>query len=381
MTQPEGFDDHSGRVCLLRKSLYELKQAPRCWNQCFVNFLEEHELRASNADPCLFVRHTNGKKLFIVIYVDDGLVVGTDQVEVEEFMDQLTQTFKITRGSLTQFLGMSITKLSDGSIFLNQSAYAKKILSRFNMDCANPVSTPSDKSHVSNDEENEPVGKDVPYRQAVGSLMYLAIATRPDLSYAISVVSENLETPKSSDWCSVKRVFKYLKGSVDLGLLFKSNGCKDLHIYSDADYAGDVMSRRSRTGMISVYSGGPLSWMSQKQRSVVLSTTEAEYVAASESSKELIWLKRLLGDMTTLGTTSLLVDNASAIKLVKNPEYHKRSKHIDVRYHFVREKYLEGEMLVKHVPGESQLADIMTKPLPAVRFQELSVMIGLISLK
>lgn len=381
MTQPEGFDDESGRVCLLRKSLYGLKQAPRCWNLCFVNFLEGHELRASNADPCLFIRHRGEKKLFIVIYVDDGLVVGTDQVEVEEFMDQLTQTFKITRGSLTQFLGMSITKLSDGSIFINQSAYAKKILSRFNMDCANPVSTPSDKSYVANDKENEPVGKDVPYRQAVGSLMYLSIATRPDLSYAISVVSENLETPRSSDWCAVKRIFKYLKGTVDLGLLFKSDGCKDLHIYSDADYAGDVVSRHSRTGTISVYSGGPLSWMSRKQRSVVLSTTEAEYVAASESSKELIWLKRLLGDMTALGTTSLLVDNASAIKLVKNPEYHKRSKHIDVRYHFVREKYLEGEMLVKHVPGKSQLADIMTKPLPAIRFQELSVGIGLISLK
>jgi len=380
MTQPEGFNDKSGRVCRLYKSLYGLKQSPRCWNQCFVDFVKKQNLKASTADPCLFVRQKDGKKLFVAIYVDDGLVAGTDEVEVEEFMDQLAHSFQITRGSLGQFLGMSITQLSDSSIFVNQSAYAKKVLSRFQMDCANPVATPSDKSYVSNDEQNDPIGKEIPYRQAVGSLMYLAIATRPDLAYAISVVSENLENPKTSDWCAVKRIFKYLKGTVDFGLLYKAD-CHpcELEVYSDADYAGDVKTRRSRTGMVSKFSGGAISWMSQKQKSVVLSTTEAEYVAASESAKELIWLKRLLGDITTFETPSLLVDNASAVKLAKNPEYHKRSKHVDVRYHFVREKFIEGELHIKHVPGTLQVADIMTKPLASVRFKELCNLLGLFS--
>ena len=381
MTQPEGFDDNSGRVCKLLKSLYGLKQSPRCWNQCFVNFMKNQELEVSTADPCLFIRHRADKKLFVVIYVDDGLVAGTDKVEVEEFMNQLSQSFQITRGSLNQYLGMNISRLDDGSVFVNQCAYAKKILSKFHMDCANPVSTPSDKSFVLDDTENKLLGKEVPYRQAVGSLMYLATATRPDLAYAISIVSENLENPRTSDWCAVKRIFKYLKGTVDFGLLYQTK-ChpNELKVYSDADYAGDIKTRRSRSGMVSSFSGAAISWMSQKQKSVVLSTTEAEYVAASEGSKELIWLKHLLSEITDIETPSLLVDNASAVKLVKNPEYHKRSKHIDVRYHFVREKFLDGELRIQHVPGEMQLADIMTKPLPSVRFKELCALLGLYSL-
>ncbi|KAF8774799.1 Copia protein like [Argiope bruennichi] len=344
MTQPEGFNDNSGRVCKLHKSLYGLKQAPRCWNRCFVNFMKDQELKVSTADPCLFIRHKNDKKLLVVIYVDDGLAAGTDKVEVEEFMSQLGHSFQITRGSLNQFLDMNITRLNDGSIFVNQCAYLKKVLSKFHMDSANSVSTPSDKSFVFDDTENKLIGKEVPYRQAVGSLMYLATATRPDLAYAISIVSENLENPRTSDWCAVKRIFKYLRGTVDFGLLYQAK-ChpNNLEVYSDADYA------------------------------------EAEYVAASESAKELIWLKHLLSDITNLEIPSLLVDNASAVKLAKNPEYHKRSKHIDVRYHFVREKFIDGELFIKHVPGEMQLADIMTKPLPSVRFKELRTLLGLLS--
>ncbi|KAF8777457.1 Retrovirus-related Pol polyprotein like [Argiope bruennichi] len=308
------------------------QNSPRCWNQCFVNFMKDQELKVSTADPCLFIRHKNDKKLLVVIYVDDGLAGGTDRVEVEEFMSQLGHSFQITRGSLNQFL------------------------------------------------ENKLIGKEVPYRQAVGSLMYLATATRPDLAYAISIVSENLENHRTSDWCAVKRIFKYLRGTVDFGLLYQAK-ChpNKLEVYSDADYAGDLKTRRSRTGMVSKFSCGALSWMSQKQKSVVLSTTEAEYVAANESAKELIWLKHLLSDITNLETPSLLVDNASAVKLAKNPEYHKRSKHIDVRYHFVREKFIDGELFIKHVPGEMQLADIMTKPLPSVRFKELRTLLGLFS--
>ncbi|KFM56508.1 Copia protein, partial [Stegodyphus mimosarum] len=240
MTQPEGFNDNSGRVCKLHKSLYGLKQAPRCWNQCFVNFMKDQVPEVSTADPCLFIRHRTAKKLLVVIYVDDGLAAGTDKVEVEEFMSQLSHAFQITRGSLNQFLGGW------------QS--------------------------------------DVP-----------CTATRPDLAYAISIVSENLENPRTSDWCAVKRIFKYLKGTVDFGLLYQAK-ChpNELEVYSDADYAGDLKTRRSRTGMVSKFSCGALSWISQKQKSVVLSTTEAEYVAASESAKELIWLKHLLSDMTKL---------------------------------------------------------------------------------
>lgn len=179
---------------------------------------------------------------------------------------------------------------------------------------------------------------------------------------------------------AVKRIYRYLKGTTNYGLLFQKK-CKEkgLQVFSDSDFAGDAATRRSRTGIVSIYLGAAISWLSQKQRCVTLSSTEAEYVAASEGTKELIWLKSLLNEVIKISCTpTLLMDNVGAIKLAKNPEFHKRTKHVEVKYHFVREKYQEGSICVEHVSTEDMVADIMIKPLGRQKFERFRQRLGLV---
>ncbi|XP_014293571.1 uncharacterized protein [Halyomorpha halys] len=192
---------------------------------------------------CLFVKKCrNGHRLMVAIYVDDGIIVG-DRKEIDQFLSDLTMEFQITTGSLDSFLGMQIKRNKDG-IFVHQEAYTKNILSRFNMIDSNPVSTPSE------EVKDSPLEKSVPYRQAVGSLLYLAMTTRPELSYAVSTVSEVLDCPKKSDWQAVKRIFKYLNGTREYGLFYKTDTKLKLDCYSDSDFENDNLSRRSRTGVL-----------------------------------------------------------------------------------------------------------------------------------
>ncbi|KFD60198.1 hypothetical protein M514_09835 [Trichuris suis] len=241
---------------------------------------------------------------------------------------------------------------------------------------ANKVSTPC----VKHTQETEEVLDDnTPYRSAVGSLMYLAIATRPDIAFAVSTASQKLESPTKADWEAVKRIFKYLRGTTDFGILYKGKAnSRGLEAYSDADFAGDVKLRKSMSGVVCKYNGAIITWLSNKQQLTALSTCEAEYIAASEGAKEVIWLTGLLKELgIKLKTPMLKIDNAGAEKLVRNPEFHKRTKHIAVKYHFVREKFLNGDFDIEHVASTEQLADIMTKPLGRVRFRELRDGLGL----
>lgn len=375
MTQPEGFDDGSGRVCRLKKSLYGLKQSPRCWNDKFNSFMVENDFIRSTADPCIYVRSREKEKLLVAIYVDDGLIAGSTNNAVNKFLDLLKSKFQITIGSLDSFLGMQIEQ-RESSLFVSQTAYTEKILQRFDMAESKPMNTPAENNRSENQSMN-PIEKSIPYRSAVGSLMYLACATRPDIAYAVSKVARSMAEPTSADWISVKRIFRYLRGTTNHGLLYTSSE-DELCAYSDADLAGDPGTRRSTNGFVSLIGGTAVSWTSQLQKSVALSTTEAEFVAASEGAKELIWLKRLLNEICgKSGVPVLFVDNASAIKLVKNPEFHKRSKHIEVRYYFVRELFQNGDIFVEHVSSENQLGDMFTKPLNAKKFSTLCNKIGL----
>ena len=373
MKQPMGYEDGSNRVCKLRKSLYGLKQSSRCWNKRFKDFLAKYGMLCSDADPCLFYSQGEGRKLLIALYVDDGLVAYQETNEMLQFLSELETEFRVTYAPATCFLCLEIEQQNDGSIFINQAQYVRRLLDKFNMIDCNTVSTPIDKFHVAQDDTDKLIDDNVPFREAVGSLLYLATGTRSDISFAVSVVSQALSNPTKRHWEMIKRILRYLKGTADIGILYKHGHDKNLlTTYSDADYAGDTLTRRSTSGVLCLYMGGPISWLSQKQRSVALSTTEAEYMAASEATKEIIWLVRLFKEITTMTAIPLLrIDNLSAVKLVHNPVYHKRSKHIDVRYHFVREKCEEGQLLVEHVCGQEQLADILTKPLAKDRFEKL----------
>ncbi|UYV60529.1 hypothetical protein LAZ67_1001422 [Cordylochernes scorpioides] len=339
--QPEGFNNGTDLVWKLKKSLYGLKQSPRCWNQKIVNFMKERCLKESTADPCLFFRKTNDHLLIIAIYVDDGIIAGTNEQEIKEFLDELMFSFKITSEPLNYFLGIEIEWQPDGSIFINQKAYIKRILEKFNMSQANKVGTPTDNSTVPGEAE---ILENVPFREAIGSLMHLSCLTRPDITFALNKVSQKLAAPTKYDWEAVKRIFKYLVGTTEYGIMYqKGHKVGVLESFSDADFAGDPETRRSTSGVVCKLAGGAISWLSQKQRSVSLSTTEAELVAASNTAKEVIWLNRLFSEISPLKEQPIIkVDNASTLKLIKNPEFHKRTKHIEVRHYFVREKYQEA---------------------------------------
>ena len=374
MIQPEGCDDGSGRVCHLKRSLCGLKQAPRCWNKKFNDFLTKEGFKSSFADPCLYIRNRNGRKLILVLYVDDGLIASSNKEDVEQFITDLKKSFQISCSEAKFYLGLEIAQEKDG-IKITQKGYIEKILKKFNMENANPVETPIIKSSQ-NIEPGKAESK-FPYRSAVGALMYLMVGTRPDIAYAVGVASRSLENPTEDDIVKVKRIFRYLRGTVSHGIKYQADSVKGLEAYSDADHAGDLATRRSTTGVICCFAEGAVSWFSQRQASVSISTTEAEIVASSEAARELVWLKRLFADLTQIDKTRLFVDNEAAIKLAHNPEMHRRTKHIETRHFYVRE-CVQGNLLeVERISSQDQLADIMTKPLFKARFRMLCQAIGL----
>lgn len=222
-----------------------------------------------------------------------------------------------------------------------------------------------------------------PYRQVVGSLMYLSIGTRPDITFSVNCASQYLEEPKKIHWNACKRILKYLIGTIDHRLYFPARQKNCLQAFSDADYAGDVKTRKSTTGLVIKIDEATIAWSSLKQNVVTLSTTEAEYVAASQTVKEIIWVKSLLSDLALFNDlkTTLHIDNMSAIKLIKNPEFHQRSKHIDVRYHFIRDKYKEEKFILEHTASKDQQADLLTKPLPKMKLETQKKMLNILSRK
>ena len=230
-------------------------------------------------------------------------------------------------------------------------------------------------THASREESDnhKDVSGKVPYREAVGSLMYLATATRPDIAFAVSKAARVMVRPAEKNWNDVKRIFRYLRLTSNYGIKY-TTGSGELNVFSDADFAGDKATRRSTTGVLAIFANGALSWTSQLQRTTDLSTTEAEIIAASEGAKELVWLKRLLSELLpdfAKRTPVLYIDNTSALKLTKNPEYHESSKHIEVWHFHMRERYFNNDIEIEHVDGRKQLVDSLTKPIERGRFEVL----------
>lgn len=383
MRQPEGYEDGTDAVCELKKSLYGLKQAPRCWNQRFGRFLESKGFKVSEADPCLYTREKNEKKLILVLYVDDGLVAATHSQDQQEFLEELKAEFKIVSKTANYFLGIEIER-GQNSLKIHQEAYAKRLLERFNFSCCKPVTTPMLKTpetkEINPESRKENVKSDnFPYRQAVGAVMYLMQCTRPDLAYSVGFLSRSLENPSSEDVIRIKRVLRYISGTINQGIMYQCNPRKRiLECYSDADYGGCTNTGRSTTGIVIIHAGGAISWLSQRQAMVATSTTEAEIVAANEGSKEIIWLKRLFEGILSLKEVPILqVDNSAAVRLAQNPEFHRRTKHIAMKHFFIRERVLAGDLAVQQIPTEVQIADIMTKPLPGTRLRTLCNKMGL----
>lgn len=376
MKQPQGYEDGTENVCRLLKSLYGLKQASRCWNHKFTKFLQSFDLKATTSDTCVFVSQNDNRKIVLGIFIDDGIIAATDERDISNLIEHLTKHFEIRVLDAKYFIGLEIDQKLDGSIHVSQRAYAKKVLSKFRMIDCHAVSTPAETVIVQDKMDGKTI--DYPYREAVGSLMYLAIGTRPDIAYAVGRASRHLNNPSQSDVNSVKRIFKYLRGTIELGIIYKSKSKFDLNCYSDSDYGGDPETRRSTTGFVLNLGSSAISWSSQLQSCVALSSTEAEYIASSQAIKELIWVDNLVGELfIQYESKRLFMDNQSAIRLIKNPVFHKRTKHIDIMYHFIRERFSGGFFDLAYIPTSDQVADIFTKALGREKFVKFRSLMGM----
>ena len=318
-------------VCRLKKSLYGLKQAPRQWYRKFDDFIRSIGFSKSDEDHCLFTKTAqDGSPIFLIIYVDDMLISGRHAGELAELVRQLRLKFAMKDlGPARHILGMKISRNRDRrQLFLSQSDYIGRVLERFNMHSAKSASTPlpintrlSRRDCPTSGPEGE-IMKSVPYAPAVGSLMYAMVATRPDIAHAVGVVSRFMHNPGRSHWNAVKHVFRYLAGTQDLGILFGPNDNSGVVGYTDSDFAGCVDSRKSTTGYCFKFGNGVISWKSKLQECTATSTTEAEYVAASDAAKEALWLGRMACVFRQAGIDSTPIvysDSQGAVALSKNP--------------------------------------------------------------
>ncbi|KAJ3686759.1 hypothetical protein LUZ61_015923 [Rhynchospora tenuis] len=374
MSQPPGFVDsaHPNHVCLLKKSIYGLKQSPRAWFQKLSSTLIQFGFTPSKYDPSLFLAHCNGHTTIVLVYVDDILVTGSNQHHVNSCISQLHSRFAIKDlGLLHYFLGISVTSNATG-LHLSQAKYIHDILSRTNMLNAKPVSTPIATDISLFPTDSEPFSDPHLYRSTVGALQY-ATVTRPDLSYAVNKLSQFMHSPTLNHWSAVKRVLRYLCGTMDHGLQIHANSISQLHAYTDSDWAGSHFDRRSTSGFSIFLGNNLISWSAKKQHTVSRSSTEAEYRGLAITCTELLWVQFLLQELhVSLSSPPVMwCDNIGATFLASNPMFHSRTKHVEIDFHFVREKVAAKTLLVRYLCSADQLADIMTKPLSTARFQFL----------
>ncbi len=381
MCQPEGFKEKGKEkfVCRLNKSLYGLKQSPRCWNETLHHHLIKMNFVQTNGDPCIYVSHD----AIIGVYVDDLLIAGKSDEILARIKSDIADRFEAKDlGELHFFLGVKIIQDRErGIIWLGQPSYTDNILQQFGMENSKPRRTPLDPSQklVKGDENSVLFDQEV-YQAAVGRLLYLSTRTRPDIAFAVSTIAKFTSRPTEEHWKAIKHLMRYIAGTRDFGLLFNTSESSDCVGFSDSDFAGDPDDRKSTSGYLFRIGKSTVSWGSKKQSCVALSTAEAEYMSLTMAAKEGIWLNRLLAEMEVRKEPSkpvvLFEDNQSAIAMSKNPQFHRRSKHIDVRYHFVRDESRHGTIQVKYCKTEDMIADMLTKALYGNKFEKFRDMAG-----
>lgn len=380
MRQPPGYQSgDKSQVCLLKKSIYGLKQGARKWNQKIDEILRKFGFDKSKEDPCLYVKVINERQIFILIYVDDLIIICYLLQEFLEIKEFLERNFKITvLGDISYFLGIQIEKFHD-IYHINQKSYIEKVAARFGLSDAKISKIPIDVSYVQQKEEiSELLESNDKFRSLVGCLLYIAVNSRPDISIAVSLLSRKVEKPNQTDWIEAKRVVRYLIGTKDLKLKL-GNSENLLQCYVDADWANDQKDRKSNSGYIIKLGSGLIGWGCKKQNCVALSSTEAEYVAMAECCKELRWLVGLLKDIDIkiIQPVQVFEDNQSCIKIIESEKVDQRSKHIDTKYNFIKDMAQEGEIKVQYCDTENMVADILTKPLSSIKIERFRKAMGL----
>lgn len=383
--QPLGYvkQGHENQVYKLKKALYELKQTPRAWYSRIDAYFAKEDFFKCPYEHKLYIKYGNDKKILVVcLYVDDLIYISNDKGMLVDFKKSMMKEFDMTDlGLMHYFLGIEVMQLANG-VFVSQKKYAQEILDRFNMKDCNSVSIPT-KPGLKLIKTG--AGKKVYvtlYKQIVGSLMYLT-STRPNIMYVVSLISRYMENPTEIHLLAAKRILSYVKGTTDFGILYKNGRNSVLIGFLDSDYTGDLDDRKSTSGFLFMLNFGAITWSSKKQQIVTLSIAEAEFLAAVSSSCQPIWLRRLLEVLNNhqQDPTIIYCGNASTIKLSKNLVLHRKSKHIDMRFHFLHDLCKDGVIDIVFCCSENQITDILTKPLKLVAFVKLRSMLGVCSSK
>lgn len=411
MVLPQGFGEHSGKIVKLLKSLYGLKQSSNCWYEKINNTLKSNNYYPSSSDPCVYINKNNEGKVkgIIGLYVDDNIILGKKD-EVKKMKELLSKYFKMKDlGEVKLILGMEIERDKKG-IRIYQRDYIRKILDKFGMSECKKVDTPFEESKESqkfknlknknnlspyptnintknnSDFDNKPFENRELYYQAVGCLNYLACTSRPDIAFATNLIARAMSDPRQKNWTQVKRLFRYLKGTIDYSLNY-SNDTTNIDYrkivgYSDSSFAPPTDPKRKSIGAyIFTYNGGAISWSSKRQTVVALSSCEAEYIALTEAGRESQWLVKLHQEINQTREPILIFeDNTSAIKVSGNNSFSDRTKHIDIRFHYIRELIEEKKVIVRHCPTDQMPADALTKGLNKIKFALFRSMMGILKI-
>lgn len=385
MRQPPGYEVNNNKnevlVCKLQKSLYGLKQAARCWNSKLFDVLKQEGFVQGHADPCLLKLQIENGYIFILVYVDDILVTTKNDKDFEMVEKLLKSNFELTNlGEVNFYLGVKIERANDGFYNIDQSQYIDSIVSRAGLKDSKISKIPIDVGYINMDRKNCTIMENNDkYQELIGCLIYLSVNSRPDISAAVSILSQHVSQPTEQDWTELKRLIKYIKGTRDMKLKLGSNRSENLIGYVDADWAQNRVDRKSNSGYVFKYNGGCVSWCCRKQQCVSLSSTEAEYIALAEAVQEAVWLRKLMEDfdIKLQEPTIIFEDNQSCIKLVDSEKFSKRTKHVDTKYHFVRDLKNKNIIKLSYCPTDEMQADLLTKPLTHVKFSKLRSLLQL----
>ncbi len=384
---PQGSGCPPGKVWKLLKALYGLKQAPKEWYTQLNSFMKKNGFTRLHSDQCVYVSHSQEGQVnaMVAIYVDDILVVAHNDALENKLVNMFKSRYNITDlGPLNWYVGMRVDQ-SDEATTISQELYTETVLERFKMSTckSSPVPmfhpAPSVDDCPTNKEEAKAV-QHHPYREAIGCLMYLSVCSRPDITTAVNKLAKYVSNPGLKHWQGILQVLRYLRGTTNYGLKYTNEGKPELTSFVDSSWANEDTKRHSTTGYLFKLGTSTVSWASYGQKSIARSSTEAEYMALSDASREAIWMARLVQECgIPQPPVVLFEDNGGCISLASSGgKYHKRTKHIDVRYHFVRQHIENGTQRVKYCKTEDMLADLLTKPLGRVRFARLRSLIGVI---
>lgn len=368
MKQIPRYDDGTGCVLRLHKSLYGLKQASHEWNKLFDSKIQSIGYTRCETDPCAYWKRTKDYFAMLMIHVDDSMII-TTRGFVEKAKNELKAIIDMKDlGEISRYLGIKVERDRKlGTIKISQPSYIKEIIEKSGMTGCNKVSTPMDKN-LSLVATPEPQSHPK-YESMIGMLMWASQATRPNITHATSLLARFSHANGNEHMTAVKHVFRYLSGTLDHGITYqKTQG--DPVMYTDSDYAGDCQDRRSISGYVSIFSGGAFSWSSTRQSTVALSTMEAEYIASANSIRQLRWYQQLMEELGSVKTNNykLIMDNRATKSLTENPQTTAKSKHIDIVYHYARQCLSKKLFILEDIPSNSNISDLFTKALPRSTF-------------